>query len=30
MYYELSLLRQRLNDVEHYEPTGDDVFPDSR
>ena len=29
MYYELSLLRQKLNDVEHYEPTGDEVFPGS-
>ena len=29
MYYELSLLRQKLNDVEHFEPTGDEVFPGS-
>jgi hypothetical protein len=28
MYYELSKLRQQMNDVEHYEPTGDEVFPD--
>jgi hypothetical protein len=27
MYYELSKLRQQMNDVEHYEPTGDEVFP---
>jgi hypothetical protein len=27
MYYELSLLRQKMNEVEHYEPTGDEVFP---
>jgi hypothetical protein len=27
MYTELAALRQRLNDVEHYEPTGDEVFP---
>jgi hypothetical protein len=27
MYYELSRLRQRMNEVEHYEPTGDEVFP---
>jgi hypothetical protein len=27
MYYELSRLRQQMNDVEHYEPTGDEVFP---
>src|SRR5262245_14575779 len=26
MYHELSLLRQRMNDVRHYEPTGDEVF----
>jgi hypothetical protein len=26
MYYELSRLRQRMNQVEHYEPTGDEVF----
>jgi hypothetical protein len=26
MYYELSRLRQRMNAVEHYEPTGDEVF----
>ena len=29
MYYELSRLRQRKNDVEHYEPTGDEEFPGS-
>jgi hypothetical protein len=28
MYYELSRLRQQMNGVEHYEPTGDEVFPD--
>jgi hypothetical protein len=27
MYHELSKLRQQMNDVEHYEPTGDEVFP---
>jgi hypothetical protein len=27
MYYELSRLRQQMNGVEHYEPTGDEVFP---
>jgi hypothetical protein len=27
LYYELSRLRQRMNSVEHFEPTGDDVFP---
>jgi len=26
MYYELSQLRQQMNGVEHYEPTGDEVF----
>jgi hypothetical protein len=26
MYYELSRLRQRMNEVEHYEPTGDEAF----
>jgi hypothetical protein len=29
MYFELSRLRQQLNDVEHYEPTGDEEFPGS-
>jgi hypothetical protein len=29
MYYELSRLRQKMNGVEHYEPTGDEVFPGS-
>jgi hypothetical protein len=29
MYYELSRLRQSMNDVEHYEPTGDEEFPGS-
>jgi hypothetical protein len=27
MYYELSQLRQQMNGVEHYEPTGDEAFP---
>ena len=27
MYYELSKLRQQMNDVEHYEPTDDETFP---
>ena len=27
MYYELSRLRQQMNEVEHYEPTGDEKFP---
>ena len=27
MYWELSRLRMRMNNVEHYEPTGDEVFP---
>jgi hypothetical protein len=27
MYYELSKLRQQMNEIEHYEPTGDEVFP---
>jgi hypothetical protein len=27
MYSELSRLRQQMNAVEHYEPTGDEVFP---
>jgi len=26
MYYELSKLRQSMNQVEHYEPTGDEKF----
>ena len=26
MYWELSQLRHRMNGVEHYEPTGDEVF----
>ena len=26
MYFELSKLRQRMNKVEHYEPTGDETF----
>jgi hypothetical protein len=26
MYYELSQLRHRMNDVPHFEPTGDEVF----
>ena len=29
MYTELSRLRQRMNSVQHYEPTGDEVFPGS-
>jgi hypothetical protein len=29
MYSELSRLRQQMNAVEHYEPTGDEVFPGS-
>jgi hypothetical protein len=28
MYYELSRLRQQMNQDKHYEPTGDEVFPD--
>jgi hypothetical protein len=27
MYHELSTLRQSMNGVQHYEPTGDEVFP---
>jgi hypothetical protein len=27
MYFELSRVRQQMNGVEHYEPTGDEVFP---
>jgi hypothetical protein len=30
MYWELAHLRQRMNAVEHVEPTGDEVFPGSR
>jgi hypothetical protein len=30
MYFELSRLRQQMNGVEHYEPTGDEEFPGSR
>jgi hypothetical protein len=30
MYQELSRLRQRLNGVEHYEPTGDESFGQPR
>ena len=30
MYWELAHLRQRMNSVEHVEPTGDEVFPDSQ
>jgi hypothetical protein len=26
MYYELAQLRQKMNNVEHYEPTGDETF----
>jgi hypothetical protein len=29
MYHELSRLRQSMNAVEHYEPTGDEEFPGS-
>jgi hypothetical protein len=29
MYKELSALRQKMNDVQHIEPTGDEVFPGS-
>jgi hypothetical protein len=29
MYSELSRLRQEMNEVEHYEPTGDEVFSGS-
>jgi hypothetical protein len=29
MYYELARLRQQMNGVEHYEPTGDEEFPGS-
>lgn len=29
MYSELSRLRQQMNGVEHYEPTGDEEFPGS-
>jgi hypothetical protein len=27
LYWEMSQLRQRMNGVAHYEPTGDEVFP---
>jgi hypothetical protein len=29
MYKELSTLRQTMNSVQHYEPTGDEAFPGS-
>ena len=29
MYQELSTLRQRVNGLQHYEPTGDEAFPGS-
>jgi len=29
MYSELSRLRQKMNSVQHYEPTGDEAFPGS-
>jgi len=29
MYTELSNFRQQMNNVKHYEPTGDEVFPGS-
>ena len=29
MYYELAQLRIKMNQLEHYEPTGDEVFPDA-
>ena len=28
IYYELSVLRHAMNDVPHYEPTGDETFED--
>ncbi|MEO7336187.1 MAG: catalase family protein, partial [Caldimonas sp.] len=28
MYFELSKLRHAMNNVPHFEPTGDEVFPD--
>ena len=28
MYSELARLRQEMNKVEHYEPTGDETFPE--
>jgi hypothetical protein len=30
MYWELARLRQQMNAVEHVEPTGDEIFPDSQ
>ncbi len=30
MYWELSRLRQRTNGDQHYEPTGDETFPQAR
>jgi hypothetical protein len=30
MYWELARLRQRMNAVDHVEPTGDEIFPDSQ
>jgi hypothetical protein len=29
MYWELAHLRQRMNSVEHVEPTGNEIFPGS-
>jgi hypothetical protein len=29
MYWELARLRMKMNDVQHYEPTGDERFPGS-
>jgi hypothetical protein len=29
MYQELSTMRQRVNSLQHYEPTGDEAFPGS-
>jgi hypothetical protein len=29
MYSELARFRQEMDGVEHYEPTGDEVFPGS-
>jgi hypothetical protein len=30
MYWELAQLRLKMNGLEHYEPTGDEVFPNSQ
>jgi hypothetical protein len=29
MYWELAQLRMKMNNVSHYEPTGDEAFPGS-